>query len=104
MLVEYTSPSFARSNVLITRWKWNRTGASNILYAGRYPDFHSVNFARQFRRPLHIVAIGSLAIIALHNLLDPIRVQGFPAPGKPLPGGWDTVWMLLHQHRYCFSC
>ena len=47
--------------------------------------------------PLRFVAAGSLAMIALHNLLDGIRVQAFPAPGKPLPGGWDTLWMLLHQ-------
>lgn len=52
--------------------------------------------------PLRAVAIGSVAIIALHNLLDPIRVQGFPAPGKPLPGGWDTLWMLLHQQGMTF--
>ncbi|QQS45514.1 MAG: DUF1624 domain-containing protein [Acidobacteriota bacterium] len=52
--------------------------------------------------PVRVVAIGSLAIIALHNLLDPIRVQGFPAPGKPLPGGWDTIWMLLHQQGMVF--
>lgn len=47
--------------------------------------------------PLRVVTVGSIAMIALHNLLDGIRVQGFPAPGKPLPGGWDTLWMLLHQ-------
>jgi uncharacterized membrane protein len=47
--------------------------------------------------PMRYVALGSIALIALHNLLDGIRVQGFPAPGQPLPGGWDTLWMLLHQ-------
>jgi uncharacterized membrane protein len=47
--------------------------------------------------PLRFVTVGSLAVIALHNLLDGIRVQGFPAPGQPLPGGWDALWMLLHQ-------
>lgn len=47
--------------------------------------------------PLRVVAIGSIAVIALHNLLDPIQVQSFPAPGRPLPGGWSTLWMLLHQ-------
>ena len=52
--------------------------------------------------PLRVVAIGSVAIIALHHLLDPIRVQSFPAPGQPLPGGWDTLWMLLHQQGMTF--
>ena len=52
--------------------------------------------------PLRYVAIGSLAIIALHNLLDGIRVQAFPAPGKPLPGGWGTLWLLLHQQGMAY--
>lgn len=52
--------------------------------------------------PMRAVAIGSVAMIVLHNLLDPIRVQGFPAPGKPLPGGWDAVWMALHQPGMMF--
>ncbi|HEX4950196.1 MAG TPA: heparan-alpha-glucosaminide N-acetyltransferase domain-containing protein [Blastocatellia bacterium] len=47
--------------------------------------------------PLRVVALGSIAIIALHNLLDGIRVQGFPAPDQPLPGGWSSFWLLLHQ-------
>jgi uncharacterized membrane protein len=52
--------------------------------------------------PLRVVAIGSIVVIALHNLLDPIRVPGFPAPNQPLPGGWDAVWMLLHQQGMVF--
>lgn len=52
--------------------------------------------------PLRAVAIGSLAMIALHNALDGIQVQGFPQPNKPPPGGWATVWMLLHQQGMVF--
>lgn len=52
--------------------------------------------------PLRVIAIGSIAMIALHNLLDGIRVQAFPAPGKPLPGGLDTIWILLHQQGLVF--
>lgn len=52
--------------------------------------------------PLRVVAAGSIAVIALHNLLDSIRVQSFPVPGKPLPGGWATLWMLLHQQGMVF--
>ncbi|MCI0388761.1 MAG: heparan-alpha-glucosaminide N-acetyltransferase domain-containing protein [Acidobacteria bacterium] len=52
--------------------------------------------------PLRFVAIGSIVMIALHNLLDSIRVQSFPVPGKPLPGGWDAVWMILHQQGLVF--
>jgi uncharacterized membrane protein len=52
--------------------------------------------------PLRIIALGSIAMIALHNLLDSIRVQSFPTPGNPLPGGWDALWMLLHQQGIVF--
>lgn len=52
--------------------------------------------------PLRVVAIGSIVMIALHNLLDGIRVQGFPVPGNPLPGGWESAWMLLHQQGMVF--
>jgi uncharacterized membrane protein len=52
--------------------------------------------------PLRALAIGSLAVIALHNLLDGIRVQGFSAPGKPLFGAGRAVWLLLHQQGMIF--
>lgn len=52
--------------------------------------------------PLRVIALGSIAMIALHNLLDSIRVQSFPTPGNPLPGGWDALWMLLHQQGLVF--
>jgi uncharacterized membrane protein len=52
--------------------------------------------------PLRAVAIASLAVIALHNLLDGIRVQGFSAPGQPLWGAGRTVWLLLHQQGMVF--
>ncbi len=44
--------------------------------------------------PLHIIAIGSIAMIALHNLLDKIQV-------KP-EGFWDWVWMIFHQQGIIF--
>lgn len=52
--------------------------------------------------PLRAVAIGSIAMIALHNLLDKIQVQGFPAPNTPPPGFWGSVWILLHQQGMIF--
>jgi len=52
--------------------------------------------------PLRVIALGSIAMIALHNLLDNIRVQAFPVPGNPLPGGRDALWMLLHQQGMVF--
>jgi uncharacterized membrane protein len=52
--------------------------------------------------PLRAVAIASLAVIALHNLLDGIRVQGFSAPGQPLWGAGRASWLLLHQQGMVF--
>jgi uncharacterized membrane protein len=39
-----------------------------------------------------IAAIG-IAIVALHNLTDPLNVAPTPVP----PGGADALWMVLHQ-------
>lgn len=43
--------------------------------------------------PLRAIAIFSVAMITLHNLLDPITVN----PGNATPSVWQAVWMLLHQ-------
>ena len=39
----------------------------------------------------------SLAVIALHNLLDGVRVTTFNGPGTPVPGLWESVWYVLHR-------
>ena len=44
--------------------------------------------------PLRVIAIGSIAMIVLHNLLDKIQV-------KP-EGFWDWVWMVFHQPGVIF--
>lgn len=44
--------------------------------------------------PLRVVAIGSIAMIVLHNLLDGIQVQP--------PGFWASVWLILHQPGIIF--
>jgi uncharacterized membrane protein len=38
-----------------------------------------------------------LGMIALHNLLDGVRVEGWKGPGTPAPGFLDGLWMVLHQ-------
>ena len=41
--------------------------------------------------PLRLIAAGSVTVIALHNLLDVVRVD-------PMQGGfWASVWMVFHQ-------
>jgi len=47
--------------------------------------------------PLRAVAAIGIAIVALHNLGDGIRVQGWAGPGSPAPGFGDALWMVLHQ-------
>ena len=47
--------------------------------------------------PLRAIATFGLAMIALHNLLDPIKVTPWQGPGTPAPGFLGTVWMVLHQ-------
>ncbi|HEY7767804.1 DUF1624 domain-containing protein [Longimicrobium sp.] len=48
---------------------------------------------------LPVAAAGAVgvAIIALHNLADPIVVQGWGGPGTPGPDALGTLWMVLHQ-------
>jgi uncharacterized membrane protein len=48
--------------------------------------------------PLRIIVAGSIAMIVLHNALDPIRVN----PGTAAPGFWAAVWMVLHQPGIIF--
>ena len=48
--------------------------------------------------PVRVVAIFGIAMIALHNLLDPIQVP--PAvsfAGQPAPDFWQKLWLFLHQ-------
>ena len=47
--------------------------------------------------PKSAVAAIGLLMIALHNLLDGIRVQGWRGPGTPVPGLGAKLWILLHQ-------
>jgi uncharacterized membrane protein len=52
--------------------------------------------------PLRWSIVLSLAVIALHNLLDGVRVTVFTGPGAPVPGFWPSVWHLLHQQGPIF--
>lgn len=47
--------------------------------------------------PIRAVAIFGIAMIVLHNLLDPLRVPPWQGPGTPAPGFGGSVWMILHQ-------
>ncbi len=38
-----------------------------------------------------------IGMIALHNLLDGIKVQSWQGPESPVPSVWAKLWMFLHQ-------
>jgi uncharacterized membrane protein len=46
--------------------------------------------------PMRAVVFGSIAVIALHNLLDGLRVTSWQGPGTPVPGFAATIWHILH--------
>ncbi|MBO0861921.1 MAG: DUF1624 domain-containing protein [Chloracidobacterium sp.] len=56
-----------------------------------------VALAALIRLPLRVIALASVAVIALHNLLDGVRVN--PAP---LTGFRTAIWMALHQQGPIF--
>ena len=47
--------------------------------------------------PLRAVGAVGVGIIALHNLGDGVRVQGWQGPGSPAPDALGALWMVLHQ-------
>ena len=47
--------------------------------------------------PLRLVAAFSIAMIALHNLLDRFQVQGWRGPDSAVPGFWSKLFIILHQ-------
>ena len=56
-----------------------------------------VALAALIHLPLRWIVVGSIAMIALHNLLDIVRVN--PMEGL---GFWGSVWMILHQPGVIF--
>jgi uncharacterized membrane protein len=47
--------------------------------------------------PLRLITAFGVAMIALHNLLDGFRVDGWQGPGSPVPGLGAKLWMIAHQ-------
>jgi uncharacterized membrane protein len=47
--------------------------------------------------PVRAVAVFGIVMIALHNLLDPLRIPPWQGPGTPIPGFGGSLWMVLHQ-------
>jgi uncharacterized membrane protein len=47
--------------------------------------------------PLRVVAAFGIAMIALHNLLDSVKVAEWSGPGSAALPVRDVIWMFLHQ-------
>ena len=47
--------------------------------------------------PLRVTAIFGVGMIALHNLLDGIRVQSWQGPQSAVPSVKAKLWIILHQ-------
>ncbi len=47
--------------------------------------------------PLKVIGVFGIAMIALHNLLDGVQVQGWQGPDSPVPGVLAKLWILLHM-------
>jgi uncharacterized membrane protein len=52
--------------------------------------------------PLRVVAGFGVLMIALHNLLDRYRVQGWQGPGSALPSYGVKLFIILHQANEAF--
>ncbi|HEX6251498.1 MAG TPA: heparan-alpha-glucosaminide N-acetyltransferase domain-containing protein [Gemmatimonadaceae bacterium] len=49
------------------------------------------------RLPLRAIAIFGIAMIALHNLFDVVRVTAWQGPGSAVPDALSKLWIVLHQ-------
>lgn len=58
--------------------------------------FSMIVLAALIHLPKSVVAAVGLVMIALHNLIDGVRVVGW-RPGGPAPGVGAKLWILLHQ-------
>ncbi|MGK2935776.1 MAG: DUF1624 domain-containing protein [Gemmatimonadaceae bacterium] len=47
--------------------------------------------------PLKVVGGFGVAMVLLHNLLDPIQVAQWQGPASPVPDAASKLWMVLHQ-------
>lgn len=47
--------------------------------------------------PMRVIALFGLVMIALHNLLDGVRVESWRGPESPVPTLAAKLWIILHQ-------
>ena len=101
------------SRFLVTRGLWLIVLEVTVVKFGVSfnPDIHFLGFlqviwvigvsmivlAGLIHLPKSVIAAFGLLMIALHNLFDGFRLEGWNGPGSPVPGLGTKLWILLHQ-------
>ena len=101
------------SKFLITRGLWLIVVELTIVKVGitLNPDIRFLGFlqviwvigvsmivlAGLIHLPQIVIGAFGLLLIALHNLTDGVRVEGWGGPGSPVPGLSAKLWIVLHQ-------
>ncbi|MBA3671067.1 MAG: DUF1624 domain-containing protein, partial [Gemmatimonadaceae bacterium] len=52
--------------------------------------------------PRRVIIVGSVGVMALHNLLDGIHGTSWKGPGTPTPGFGASLWKILHEQGVFF--
>ena len=77
-------------------FNWNYAGLAAFLQVIWAIGWSMIVLAAVIHLPVRVIAILSIAVIALHNLADGIHVTNWQGPGSPVPGFGSTLWHILH--------
>jgi uncharacterized membrane protein len=106
-------PKAELSRFLVTRGLWLIFLELTVVRIGSFWDFGfeflgvmqviwalgwcMIVLAALIHLRLRYIAAFGIAMIALHNLADGIRVAEWQGPGSPVPSAIAKLWMVLHQ-------
>lgn len=101
------------SRFLVSRGLWLIVLELTVVRMGVFfnPDYRFLGFlqviwvigvsmivlAALIHLPLKVIAGFGIAMIALHNLLDQFKVQGWEGPGSAVPSLGTKLWIIAHQ-------
>ncbi len=90
ILLELTVVRFA----VMFNLDYSFIGAMQVIWA---LGWSMIVLAALIHLPLKVVGGFGVAMMLLHNLLDPIQVPQWQGPGSPVPDALGKLWMVLHQ-------
>ncbi|MDQ3515561.1 MAG: heparan-alpha-glucosaminide N-acetyltransferase domain-containing protein [Gemmatimonadota bacterium] len=90
ILLEFTVIRFA----VLFNLDYSFLGAVQVIWA---LGWSMIFLAALIHLPLRVVGAFGVAMMLLHNLLDPIQVPQWQGPGSPVPDALGKLWMVLHQ-------